>query len=902
MPRLILAILLLHGVVMTQTSSPALAIERYVLPNGLTVILHEDHALPIAAVNIWYRVGSKDEVAGRSGFAHLFEHLMFMGTERVPQGRFDEIMEAGGGSNNATTSQDRTNYFESGPAEMLPTLLWLEADRMEDLGRCITQEKLDLQRDVVKNERRQSYENRPYARAWLELPAMMYPEGHPYAHSVIGSHKDLEAASVEDVRDFFATHYVPANAALVVAGDFEPAATKELIAKLFGTLPVGRKPAAAPIPVPVHLDRIIRRSMEDKVPAARVSMSFHSPRHFAAGDAEADLVASLLGEGAASRLERVLVQERRLAQSVSASQQSGLLSSMFMVSAVAMPGVSAAELEAAMDAVLKDVLKDGFNAADVERAVSRAEAGYAAQMQELLTRADLLNQYEMAFGNPDGFERDLARYRSATAASVNATLRNIITPGQRAVMTVLPEGTTQESVRTPRDARPCDLATKNFTPAVPQCFKIGGMEVWLLERRQAPLVSLALSLPLGSGDDAPTRAGLTALTTALMHEGVRGNDAADFAMALERLGGGVTVKAGKRQSVAQMLALSRNFDATFDLLADLLLRPTLGEPDFERVKAQQLAGIEQRAKDPGTIATLVAARRLAEERGRRADPASGYLTTVNELTHGMVRERHAALLAALGGARIVVCGDITREALESALKRQFGALPALAVPAREKAPAPFASRKLYIVDRPDAPQTVIRFQHDAPALGSAFDAPLQLANTIFGGSFTSRLSQNLREKNGFTYGAGSRVSQDADEGAFVATSNVRTEVTGPAIREFLAEFQRLAQRDFTVEELAKAKAAERTDLVRTFEEVSATSGALLLPLVAGRGPGHLGEYAALAAATALEAVNVAAEIHMQGFPGVLVLVGDAKSILPQLVGIDLPTPEWCDSDGNLIKR
>jgi predicted Zn-dependent peptidase len=428
------------------------------------------------------------------------------------------------------------------------------------------------------------------------------------------------------------------------------------------------------------------------------------------------------------------------------------------------------------------------------------------------------------------------------------------------------------------------------------------MEVWLLPRQQAPLVSIALGFPSGTDTDAPTRAGLTALTMSVMHEGVRGEDAASFAIALERLGGSVSVKPGRRNSTAEMLALSRNFDATFDLFADMLLRPTLSEPDFERVKAQQLAGIEQRAKDPGTIAAIVAARRLAEDCGRRADPATGYLSTVQGLSAEMVRARHTSLVQALGGARLVVCGDITREKLSAALERQFGKLPASAMPAREKLAAPAAAKHLFIVDKPDAPQTVIRFQHEAPALGSEQDAPLQLANTVFGGSFTSRLSQNLRERNGFTYGAGSRIAQDVDEGVFIASSNVRTEVTGASLREFLVEFDRLAKQDFNAEELAKAKAAERTDLVRTFEEVSATSGALLAPLIAGRGPGHLGEYAQAAASCTLAQVNAAAQTHMRAFPGVLVLVGDAKTILAQLEGLDLPSPEWCDADGALIKR
>jgi predicted Zn-dependent peptidase len=238
--------------------------EKYQLPNGLTVILHEDHRLPVATINLWYYVGSKDEAARRSGFAHLFEHLMFMGTERVPGGEFDEIMEAGGGSNNASTSEDRTNYFSYGPANLLPTLLWLDADRLQGLGRAMNQEKLDKQREVVRNERRQTYENRPYGRAELRISELMFPPGHPYHIPVIGTHEDLLAATVDDVKDFFARYYVPCNLSLVVAGDFEPAAIKPLVARLFGTLPRGSTPVHRDAP-PVRLSSVVRSTMSDDV-------------------------------------------------------------------------------------------------------------------------------------------------------------------------------------------------------------------------------------------------------------------------------------------------------------------------------------------------------------------------------------------------------------------------------------------------------------------------------------------------------------------------------------------------------------------------------------------------------------------------------------------------------------
>jgi predicted Zn-dependent peptidase len=337
-----------------------LPFEQTKLPNGLTVIVHEDHLLPEVATNLLYRVGSKDEVAGRTGFAHLFEHLMFMGTKRAPNKMFDAWMEAAGGQNNASTSSDVTDYFESGPSTLLPLFLWLEGDRLETLGAEIDKPKLDLQRDVVRNERRQMTENRPYGKAELRLPELLYPESHPYHHPTIGSHADLEAASVEDVKSFFAEHYTPDNAAIVVAGDVRAADVKELAQKYLGYIPSNHpKPARhverGSVPVPT-LDKVVRETMQDRVEMTKIIMAFHSPAHFEPGDAELDLLASILSSGKSSRLYKTLVYEKALAQSVVASQDSSALSSVFTVEILVRPGVSADNVEKATDAILQQVL------------------------------------------------------------------------------------------------------------------------------------------------------------------------------------------------------------------------------------------------------------------------------------------------------------------------------------------------------------------------------------------------------------------------------------------------------------------------------------------------------------------------------------------------------------------
>jgi zinc protease len=414
------------------------------LSNGLTVIVHEDHLMPQVATNIIYRVGSKDEQPGRTGFAHLFEHLMFMGTKRAPSKAFDEWMESAGGSNNAWTSSDFTDYHEAGPSTLLPLFLWLEADRLAELGREIDQPKLDLQRDVVRNERRQSIENRPYGKVELRLPELMYPESHPYHHPVIGSHADLEAASVRDVRAFFEQYYVPSNAALVVAGDVSAADVKDIAQRYFGIIPSpppattvqSAKPA---LPVP-KLDKVVRETIEDKVEMTKIVMAFHSPAHFEPGDAELDLLGSILSTGKTSRLYKSLVYDKALAQSVDATQESSLLSSVFTIEIMVRPGVSADQVEKVTDAVLADVIAKPPSEEELKRAKNQVSFAFVDRLQSLTSRARLLNMYWAEKGDAGFVNKDLDRYNQATAASVHAQAQKTLTLGGRVIIRVVPEG------------------------------------------------------------------------------------------------------------------------------------------------------------------------------------------------------------------------------------------------------------------------------------------------------------------------------------------------------------------------------------------------------------------------------------------------------------------------------
>lgn len=442
-----------HG---CRARGPSIPHTRYELHNGLTVIFHEDRRLPLVAVNLWYYVGSKDEPPGRSGFAHLFEHLMFMGTEEVPQGEFDNRIEGKGGSNNASTTTDRTNYFEWGPKELLDTFLFLEADRMAGLGAAISQEKLDTQRDVVRDERRQRFENQPYGKVGLEIPKKIYPLGHPYQHTVIGSHEDLQNATLDDVKEFFSAYYFPHNASLVIAGDFDRRGARRLVEEYFGPLRI-RAPLERPEPPEPKIEGTLRITLTDAVELPLLGFVWHSPAFFKPGDAEMDILGEILGGGKSSRLYRTLVYEKKLAQNVRVFQASRFLGSEFRILVFGRPGVSLDEIEAEVDRELERLRSQGPSQREVDRARNGIESLFWRGVESVRDRADLLNRYQFYFGDPGSIARDRMRYDDVTPASVTAWANRILKPDARLIVRVLPK---RESPSSGEGGEPVKAATQ----------------------------------------------------------------------------------------------------------------------------------------------------------------------------------------------------------------------------------------------------------------------------------------------------------------------------------------------------------------------------------------------------------------------------------------------------------
>jgi len=890
--------LLACGLAASLASAQDLQVEKYTLPNGMTVILHEDHSRPVATINTWFRVGSKDEPARRSGFAHLFEHLMFMGTERVPNGDFDRLMEAEGGWNNASTGLDRTNYFSVGPSSILPTLLWLDADRLEDLARAMDQSKLDLQRNVVLNELRQNVENEPYGRAELGIQYLMYPPSHPYHFPPIGTEEDLKAATVTDVKDFFATFYNPSNASLVVAGDFDPVVVKPLIADLFGSLPRRPEPMRKPS-VPAALDGVKRGVMYDKVQAPQLSFCYHSPAAYADGDAECDLFTSILGDGKSSRLYARLVARDELATAVSAHRELGKLDSLLRIDVIASEGADLDAVERAVDEELERLATDGPTRAELEQQKAKAELTKLSEIEELGARADKLNEYEYYLGEPNSFARDLERYRGASPESVRRWARLVLTPGARGLYRVLP--LEPDRGPTARDTRPADFKAAPFSPPRPETFSLScGVSVMCWEIPGPALETVGVVLAPGGalnradGSDA----GLAALTATMLGEGAGELGSFAFAQAVDAAGASFESAAGREALTLEMTVLARNFERGAALLADAVRRPRLAADDFERMKKIALEELRQSEDDPGEVSGRVAARALYGNRSAMGWPEGGTPETVARFGLSDVQRMYQRLVRP-SHATILVAGTLSAGEVRSVLERAFGDWRVEG--AAEEFGAPEAASagpmRVMLVDRPGAVQTMVRFLTPAPAYGSPERVPLELVNTLLGGSFTSRLNQNLRERHGYTYGARSGFEFFRQGGVFTAGAGVTTTVTGAALGEFLAEFARLGDGDIAEVEAVKARRFFRQNLIERFSGTSGVVNTAAGLLVDGAPFESLAADATRAGAVTDQELNALARSFAWEGKGVLVLVGDKGVITEQITSLGLPPIVEVDSYG-----
>jgi zinc protease len=895
---------------------PQLKYDKYQLPNGLEVILVEDHRLPLVAVNLWYHVGPANERPGRTGFAHLFEHMMFQGSRHVGNDRHFSLLEAAGASDiNGTTDFDRTNYFETLPSNQLELALWIESDRMGYLLDTLDQEKLTGQIDVVRNERRQSTENSPYGLAQEAVFHNLFPQAHPYHADVMGSHADIESAKLEDVRQFFSEYYRPNNASLAIVGDIDKVKVRGLIEKYFGPLAGGAPlPRATVVTPPITAER--RVTVTDKVELPRVFMAWLTPAIYQPGDADADLLGVVLGGGKSSRLYKKLVYELRIAQDVDASQQSLALGSMFSIDATAKPGVSLQTLEKAIDEELEAVRREGPTAAELERARNTIESGIIRGLETLGGFggvADRLNQYNHYLRDPGYLAADIERYRRATPGSVRTLAQSLTANSRVVVEAVAGDKVIDDVPRTQpktRRAAPIRYAADDWrvTPPVaaaastlalptPQRFTLtNGLNVYLLEQHQLPVLAASLFVLRGSEANPPAQPGLSAFTADMLDEGTATRSTLQIAEAAAQIGATLGTASSSDSSSASISVLRKDAEAAFDLLADVTLRPAFAAAEVERVRSQRLTALLQQRDNPDVLAARVMARALYGDAHPYGSLELGTEASLRAISEADLRGFWQAGFAP-GNAALVVAGDITAADLRALADRHFGQWTGTAAAVQLPAPLTVAARRILVVDKPGSPQTALRIGSVGVPRATPDFLPLEIMNTTLGGLFSSRINMNLREQHGYAYGAGSYFAYRRGPGPFAITSEVRTDATAQSVSEVLKEVQRMRRERVSGEELNLARDAYARSLPADFETSRSAVGSIAELYIYGL---PLNYYATLPASidqvTGADVQRVAVQ-HLDPDTMTVVAVGDRAKIMPALIKLKAGKVELRDTEG-----
>ena len=893
---------------------------KYSLPNGLDVILREDHRMPVVGVNLWYHVGPANEEAGRTGFAHLFEHMMFKGSGHVGDGQHFKLMQGAGATfTNASTDFDRTNFIEDVPSNQLELALWLESDRMGFLLDDLDQSKLSNQQDVVRNERRQSVENRSYGLVEEELFHQLFPKGHPYYASVIGSHADIQAAKLEDVRDFFKRYYCPNNASLAIVGDIDLAKTKALVAKYFGTIPRGPDvPAITATTPPITSER--RATVTDAVTLPKVFMGWITPPAFQAGEAEGVLAADILAGGKSSRLYNKLVYEMKIAQNVSATMNSEQLGSIFELELTAQPGHSAEELEKAADAEIARLAAEG----PTEDEVAAAQQSLYSRTVLSLERlggfegvADRLNEYNQYVRNPGYLNQDLARYAAVTPASLKKFAAGQLRTQNRAVVYGLPgEKVIPPAPPTPPTPDRAEIKVEDREPwrktmpvagpapapalPTPKRFTLAnGLTVYVVESHHLPIVTANLLFRSGSASDPPGLPGLAGFTATMLDEGTPTRNALGIADQMKALGALWGSGSGTDNASISLRALTPNVKPALAVLADVALHPAFPAQELERVRQERLTALLQQRDSPMATAQRVLLPCLYGPTHPYGHVALGTEDAMRRITREDL-ERFYRQAYTPRNAALVFVGDLTQAEAQTMATEAFGGWSGSAPDAPRPAAGTQVASRVVIVDKPGAPQTqLVVTQLAVPRSDPDYDK-LSLMNTVLGGAYGSRINMNLREQHGYTYGAYSMLTENRGVGRFGAGAGVRTDVTGASVGELLKEVEGMKDRLVTDEELARAKGFRIQGLPGRFETSGAVADQIGSLFTFDLPENYFATLPSrLGAITANDIADVAKK-YLVPERMLIVAVGDRAQIEPQIRPMNLGEISLLDADGNRV--
>jgi zinc protease len=925
--------------------------QSFVLDNGLRVFVHTDRKAPVVAVSVWYDVGSKHEPKGKTGFAHLFEHLMFNGSENAPGDYFGPLQAVGATDFNGTTNADRTNYFQTVPTGALERALFMESDRMGYLLGAVTQEKLDNQRGVVQNEKRQG-DNNPLGLLRYEIFENLYPKGSPYHHSTIGSMDDLNAASLDDVKKWFRDNYGPNNAVLVLAGDIDLKTAKPLVEKWFGAIPRGPKSPRKEVPIPT-LPAPLAKTIKDKIPTTTIFRMWAVGGRDHPDSVETQMAISVLGGLSSSRLDNSLVRKEQLANTVSASMWDLAQGGVVIVSAAVKPGADIAVLNKRLDEEIAAFIASGPTKEELQRvatgAFSETIAGFeavggfggkAVALAEGALYANDSNDYrkqldEVAAATPDAVKKVAATWLSRPAFSLTVepgerteggenrggaitgdtpitadmlTAQNYrqIIPGQllggsgdtsdfiKSMKKTDAAKPTATPVQADRSKLPDvgQLAGLDF-PALERGKLKNGIEVVFAKRNAAPLVQVMVSFDAGTAADPANARGTQSLMLSMMGEGTKNLNSEAFAIAGERLGASISGSAGADETQFYLSTLSANMAPSLRLLADYVRNPAFDEKELVRVRARQLSGIDGELNNPRAVGGRVMSETLYGKAHPYGGPGSGYKSVVEKLTRDDLMRFHSSWVRP-EKARIYVVGDTSLKAVMAELNATFGNWSAGSTPLPTKnfsIAMPAAKPRILLVDRPGAPQSVIIASSILQGKGTD-DAKeltkLSAANEVFGGSFLSRINMNLRETKGWSYGVGSGISMPNEAIRFSINAPVQSDRTGDSIKELQRELKEyVTTKGVTPAELELTQ----NDNIRSLPGQYETSGAVLggvADIVARKRPDDYYEKVA-DTYRAMTPADLDSKFRKMVDPAQLtwVVVGDAAKVKPQLDGLGL---------------
>ena len=800
---------------------PDIAYKKFVLKNGLTLLVHEDRKSPVVAINTWYHVGSKNEKVGKTGFAHLFEHLMFSGSDNFNKTYITAMERIGATSLNGTTNTDRTNYFQNVPTSMLDYALFAESDRMGHLLGTVDQKKLDLQRGVVQNEKRLG-ENQPYGIAYENLTVNTYPVGHPYSWTVIGSMKDLDAASMTDVQEWFKSSYGPNNTVLVLAGDISPEQALAKVEKYYGDIPAGP-------PIAKHREWIAKRTgtqrgtVQDRVPVSRIYRTWNVPGANTPTEPLLDLAAGILGGGKTSRFYKRLVYKDQLATGASANNSGSEIGGQFSFVLTARAGADVGKLEQVADEEMRMLMKTGPTTTELANAKTSVEAGYTRLVERVGGfggKSDLLAACQTYTGNPHCYKDYLNAIKAATPEQVRLAMVKWLSDGDY-VLAVQPFPTLSTTAKLDRSKEPALGQPESLKlPPMQKATLSNGLKIVLAERHAAPVVNFSMLVDGGYASDAPGMRGVASLAMRMMEEGTQKRDSLKISEEFEAIGANFNASSSLDTSNMQLNVLKPTMTQGLEVFSDIVLNPAFAPKELDRLKKDRLAAIAREQANANSVATRVIPSLLYGNSHPYAGAMSGTGTeaVVSRITRDDLVNYHRTWFKP-NNATLLVVGDTTMAEIQPMLEKAFGGWKAGEVPKKNlvDVAAP-ARRMVYLMDKPGAQQSVIYGVQLAPPRNSPDALPLQIVNNIFGGTFSSRINMNLREDKHWSYGVNARLAAARGQRLYMSSSPVQTDKTRESLQELVQEYANIAgAKPITAEELRGAQSNETLGLPGSFE-------------------------------------------------------------------------------------